>query len=381
MFEMNLKPWEKVTEEFERLKPILMASANPVLTGTPETGKLYRIYPKDAVSGNDTPYHGNVRVGSDGKKLLVYLNGGGCSFDEYSAARPWNAFTLHQTDTYYSNDAEWFADWFIRMGVGDAREDNPFNTWSLINLPYANGDFHSGDGEFPYTAQDGTPAIMQYRGYRNVMNTIALAKTILPDPDTLLIAGSSAGGFGTAMLADDIIEAFPAAKNITVCVDSSLLLCDRWRSIATNVWHSPEHLIQRIKSDNLTLDHLTALHWKRPEIKILFLCSVRDALLTVAQCALDGKGQTHTKTDGDRFCRDLKTMCADLQSAIPNVGLYIFTGPMDAPGYDEDELTLHCALNNRFLFDHTEEGATVTEWLTDAVNGTVRTIGLSHLED
>ena len=379
MFEMNLEPWEKLGPRFETLKPLMIAGANPALTGEPEIGKLCRIYPQGCICGNGVPYHGNLRVGTDAKQLVIYLNGGGCAFDEYTAARPWNAFTEHIADTYYSNDGEWFGDFFIRHGIDEAREDNALRSWSMVNLLYTNGDFHSGDGDFPYTAQDGSRRRMPFHGYRNAMETIALAKTYLPDPDTLLIAGSSAGGFGTAMLADDIIAAFSSAKSVTVCVDSSLLLCDRWKSIAQNVWHSPEHILKRMKSDNLTLDHLTALHEKRPEVKILFLCSVRDGLLVAAQNALDGKGQTHTKADGDRFYAELKSMCTQLQAAIPNIGLYIFTGPMDAPGFDEDELTLHCALNNPALFDSREDGVSVQSWLLDAVGGDVRRLGLGHL--
>lgn len=381
MFEMKLEPWEKIGDRFDALKPLMIAGANPVLTGAPETGKLYRIYPEHCVSGNGSPYHGNMRVGREAEKLIVYFNGGGVAFDEYSTARPWNAFTEHIADTYYSNDGEWFGDFFIRQGIDSAREDNPFREWSMINLLYTNGDFHSGDGEYPYTAQDGSQRLMPFHGYRNAMETISLAKKYLPEPDTLLIAGSSAGGFGAAQLAEDIIEAFPSAGNITVCVDSSLLFSERWETIQRELWHTPEHIRRRTKGDNLTLDNLCALHEKHPKVKILFLCSARDALLVTAQSALDGKGQTHSREGGVRFQSDLKNMCKHLADEITDAGLYIFTGPMDAPGYDEDALTLHCALNNPFLFDHDEEGVSIKNWLIGAVQGDVRRLGLAHLNE
>lgn len=381
MFECHLEPWEKLPENFDTLAPLIQKICFPLLPENPEVGQYYRIYPQNCFSGNGTAYHGNVRIGRNPKKLLVFLNGGGVSFDEYTAARPNNAFTLHIPDTYYSNDGEWIGDYFLREGMNAQREDNPFLDWSIIHILYCNGDFHCGDGEFPYTAQDGSRRMMRYHGYRNAMAVISAAKQLLPDPDQLLIAGSSAGGFGASLLADDIIQQFPSCDHITCCVDSALILSDRWRDIAAHVWHSPSHIVERLTSNNLTLDHLTALHVKYGDrVKILFMSSVRDAMLAAAENALQGNGQKAEEKDGIRYQENLKQMCADLISAIPHVGLYIFTAPMDAPGWDET-LTLHCGLNNYYLFEAHEETPSVCEWLLHAVEeDRLDRIGLSLLD-
>ena len=381
MYEVNLQKWEKLPENFEAMKPLIQSICYPLMPENPETGKTYRIYPEGCVSGNGTAYHGGVRIGKNPKKLIIYFNGGGVSFDEYTVARPSNAFTFHEEDTYYSNDGEWIGDYFLREGMNAVREDNPFMEWSLINLLYCNGDFHCGDGEFPYTAQDGAKRIMPYHGYRNVLAVIEMAKRWIPKPEEILIAGSSAGGFGVALLADDVIQAYPDCKNITCVVDSSLLFSKKWSRIAREVWHSPEHICNRLTGDNLIMDCLTALYDKYDDrVKYMFMCSVRDALLVKAQSALDGKGQIVDIEGGVSFEKDLQNFCRQLQERIPNVGLYIFTGPMDAPGYDEYKLTLHCALNNHFLFDHTEDGKTPCEWVVNAMNGQVERLGLALLE-
>ena len=58
------------------------------------------------------------------------------------------------------------------------------------------------------------------------------------DADTVLVTGYSAGGFGAALLADDVFtNYFPDAKSKNVLVDASLLLNNDWHSIATPaVW-------------------------------------------------------------------------------------------------------------------------------------------------
>lgn len=87
MFEINLEPWEKLPENFDDLAPLVKKICNPLLPDEPEIGKLYRIYPEGCISGNGTAYHGNVRIGRVPKKLIVFLNGGGGSNNEYMAAR------------------------------------------------------------------------------------------------------------------------------------------------------------------------------------------------------------------------------------------------------------------------------------------------------
>lgn len=48
--------------------------------------------------------------------------------------------------------------------------------------------------------------------------------------------------------------------------------------------------------------------------------------------------------------------------------------------YDDQLLTLHCALNNDFLFAHQENGKTAADWLLAAVAGNVEQLGLAWLQ-
>lgn len=382
MFEINLEPWEKISEKFEELAPVIKAISYPLMPEDemPKTGQFYRIYPQGCVCGKGTAYHGNVRIGNNPKRLLIYFNGGGVSFDEYTVSRPWNMFTAHIQDTYYSNDAEWIGDFFTQKGISAKREDNPFLDWSCIQLPYANGDFHAGDGEFSYTAQDGSKRLMPYHGWKNAMAVITLAKKYLPEPKEILIAGSSAGAAGASFLADDIIQLFPNVQHFTVLPDSLLLFADRWHDIAANVWHSPPHLAERMKTGNLMLDNLTALREKHGDrVRLLFCCSPRDALLIMAQNALDGHGQVIQEGDGPRFRARLKQFCADFRKLSPDTGLYIFEAPMDAEGYDPS-LTLHCTLNNPNMFDHPNGQPSVAEWALNAMDGKTESFGLELLD-
>ncbi|OUP84010.1 hypothetical protein B5F07_09175 [Lachnoclostridium sp. An169] len=381
--EIRLEPWEMLPPDSEKWFALLEKASYPVLEEdeTPETGKFYRLYPDGCFGGNRTRYHGSLRIGKHPEKLVVFFNGGGVMYDEYSAARPGNWFTTHFKETYYFNDPEWMGDIAAREGICSSREDNPFAEWSMIQLPYSSGDFHCGNGWYPYHALDGTPRLMGCHGYKNALAVIDMAKKWIGTPKKLLIAGVSAGGFGAALLADDVIGKFPGCEDITVAVDSSLLIREDWQRIAREVWHSPEHIWKRLTGDNITLDSLTALYGKYGEsIRYLFISSVRDALLVEAQNGLDGKKLTFDKAAGIRYRETLKKMCADMEERIPKCGFYIFEGPMDQQGFDDAELTKHCVLDCAWMFDHREDGMTPCQWLTDAVNGMVMRVGMEYLK-
>ena len=195
------------------------------------------------------------------------------------------------------------------------------------------------------------------------------------NPDTLLITGFSAGGFAASLLADDVIDRFPSAENITVCVDSSLLLYDGWHETAEGLWHTPAVIADRLISDNLVLDSLTALHNKRGgTVKILFDCSYRDDTLQQYQAFIRTGTMTKSKENGDLFQADLAKMAEGLQQNIPGAGIYIWKYKEDP----ETRNTQHTIISSN-VFDKLEDDVSVADWIYAAVNGNVQSHGLELL--
>jgi hypothetical protein len=77
---------------------------------------------------------------------------------------------------------------------------NPFARWTLVVVPYCTGDVHAGDSVQTYGAQ-----VWRHRGHANVDAAVAWIDANLPRPTRIVVAGSSAGGFG-ALLAYDIVR-------------------------------------------------------------------------------------------------------------------------------------------------------------------------------
>ncbi|MDD6488446.1 MAG: pectin acetylesterase-family hydrolase [Clostridia bacterium] len=267
-------------------------------------------------------------------------------------------------------------------GIGNSAEDNMFKDWTFIGVPYCNGDFHAGTNTKEYTALDGSTKTIHYEGYNNYRKLVTKIFDYINDsPEQLLVTGSSAGGFGAAILADDAIELFNNPQDVTVHVDSSLLITEDWHDIMVNEWNSPKAFSDVVTSDNITLDSLVALHSKRGNMKILFDCSVRDYNLSMAQRFFDEGSQKDMplsigKAEGDRFQQLLKKMLTDMQEQIPDCGIYIWDEETQKDGH----LTVHTATGTKIYFDKRGDNPSIANWLQDAVGGNIKTYGLELLD-
>ncbi len=336
---------------------------HPELRGEPEIGKWYRITPEGTKSSDGSEWHGLIRLGTE-NKVVVYFFGGGASI---------NGYTSERGNEFFATTAS-VQDFVASGGIGSNTDDNPFKNWTFLVLPYATGDFHSGTGEYHYT-DGGKEKIVYHNGYNNYSAFMEAAAPYVGEPDTLLVTGFSAGGFAASILADDVIDRFPSAKNITVCVDSSLLLYDGWHETAVDLWQSPEEISDRLTTDNIVLDSLTALYEKRGDsVRILFDCSYRDDTLMQYQSFINTGKMDKTKALGDQFQADLSVMVAELQENIPGIGIYIWNYGEDT----ETHNTQHTIISSN-VFDKLEDGVSIADWIYAAVNGDVQSHGLSLL--
>ena len=336
----------------------------PELNGEPEVGVWYRITPENAKSSDGSEWHGIFRKGSE-NKVVVYFFGGGVSITGETSEGGTDFFATTMTGQ----------DFVAQGGIGSMADENPFRDWTFIVIPYASGDFHTGTGEYHYI-QNGKEKVVYHNGYNNYSAFIEEIKEYVGEPDTLLVTGFSAGGFATSLLADDVIDRFPTARNITVCVDSSLLLYDGWHDTAVNLWQSPKEISDRLTTNNIVLDSLTALYEKRGNsVKILFDCSYRDDTLQQYQAYINNGKMDKTKELGDQFQQNLKDMVEGLQANIPGIGIYIWS-------FNRDEVThntQHTIISSN-VFDKLGNERSVCEWIYGAVMGDVQTMGLELLD-
>lgn len=350
----------------------------PKLKENPKIGKWYKVETKEMKSSEGGKYHALFKKGKE-NKVMVYFAGGGVSINVDTA----------KYDTYNTKlvQPDYLTNLTMNMG-GLASDGGSFSDWTMILFPYATGDFHAGTGEFKYTDKDGKEKILYHNGYTNfkaAMDEI-LEKAGIENPDTVLVTGYSAGGWGASILANDVFtNYFPNAKSKTVLVDSSVALYDDWSNVAKNVWKVPEHIQKRIKTNNLTLDSLTALYEDYgDDVNILFNCSTRDGDLSKIQryfkdLVIDEDGEMPVEEiDGDNFEIILKDFVTKLKEQT-NANVFIYNG-FDWYGRDIN-LTSHTIISTPIVWaklNNTDKS--IAEWILDTINGTKKDYGLELLD-
>lgn len=345
----------------------------PSLKKDPTIGKWYRITTGEMKTSEGGKYRAFFKKGSE-NKVMVYFAGGGVSINEETA----------RDDTY--NTTEIFIDMLanVTMNMGGLASDvegSPFENWSIILFPYATGDFHAGAGEFHYIDHDGKEKILYHNGYVNYTQTMrkVLELAGISDPEAVVVTGYSAGGFGAALLADDIFtNYFPDAESKNVLVDASLLLYHDWHTVATDVWQTPKEISDKLTGNNLTLDCLTTLREKYGDgIHLLFDSSTRDGDLAKMQNYLDTGVMDVTEKEVDIYQRTLKNTIPQFQEA--GVCLFIWDG---MPWYDDPRnLTAHTIIATPAVWlPFEEQGQSIAGWLADAVNGDLKGCGIDLVD-
>ena len=338
----------------------------PKLKDDPKIGKWYRVTTSEMKTSEGDKYRALFKKGSE-NKVLIYFAGGGVSFNEDMA----------REDTYNTKEVaiDMLANLTMNMGgIASDVEGSPFEDWSIILFP-------AGTGEFHYTDTDGKEKILYHNGYVNYTETMkkVMEQAGINDADTVLVTGYSAGGFGAALLADDVFtNYFPDAKSKNVLVDASLLLNNDWHSIATDVWQTPKEISNKLVSNNLTLDCFASLHKKYgDDIHLLFDCSTRDGDLAKVQNYFDDGIMDVDEKQADEFQQILKEAIPEFKEA--GVSLFIWDG---VPWYDDPRnMTAHTIIATPAVWiPFEEQKKSVAEWLTDAIEGKMSDYGVELID-
>jgi len=120
----------------------------------------------------------NVRHGSS-DQVLLYLQGGGACWDYVTC--------------YVLGTATTSANGAIESGSLDLDDPaSPFRDWDVVYVPYCDGSVFTGDATVDYQGRRTF-----HHGLWNLSVAIDALGREFPDPSRIVVAGSSAGGYGT----------------------------------------------------------------------------------------------------------------------------------------------------------------------------------------
>jgi Pectinacetylesterase len=149
----------------------------------------------DAVCDDGTATGVGVFKSSTSSNVIVFLNGGGAC---------WDYATCYQLNTAAHGpfgDTQFQAALTnLQSGTIFDRTDaaNPFKDYSMVFVPYCTGDVHAGDNVMMYS-NGGAPRTYHHAGHANILAYLKRLGPTFPTPGKLVVAGSSAGGFGALL--------------------------------------------------------------------------------------------------------------------------------------------------------------------------------------
>jgi len=179
-------------------------SGSETITGVDAVSDGSIVYDFDPATGpvcfRGDPYQMSVLdQGSD--NLVIYLQGGGACLSVICAA----ATTAGPRGV-------------PRSGVLDPTDaENPVAGWNMVYVPYCDGSNFSGNNDFT----DAQGAVRLHHGQRNFSAALDRAVHHFPHPKKVLLAGSSAGGWGTIYQRALVRAVYPNAQ-FTVMNDAGI---------------------------------------------------------------------------------------------------------------------------------------------------------------
>jgi hypothetical protein len=317
-----------------------------VATKAAGSGEWVRIEPGgETRCAHDTSFAFWARQGDRNKALVYFQGGGGC----------WDAQTCGPGSSYYDATVN-AADDPARMGgildVDDPR--NSFSDYSMVYIPSCTGDVQWGDVVREYPRQDEDPISIYHRGFVNGQAALEWLYSNVPDPETILVTGCSAGSVGSIVHVPTVIEHYPQAE-VSQLGDSLAFVFHRPLNIQQGynaranfpAWIDE---LQRIPVDGLLMgDYYAAIANHYPERRFSQFNTRSDQVQQFYYAAIGGQP--------DDFSSTLLQTLDHIQQEAPNFHSYTADGVM------------HCITPRPEFYTLATEGIPFVTWLERLVAG------------
>ncbi|WP_175406341.1 pectin acetylesterase-family hydrolase [Bacillus sp. FJAT-27264] len=311
---------------------------------------------------------------------IIFFSGGGASWDAKSAAHPiklMNFITGGDTGNYFPNIPFYMLS--LLQGMMDTDNPaNPFHGWNVVYLPYTTGDFHIGNRSAEYSKDDGTPFTMHYNGSNNVRSGLDWIYANVDNPGKLLIAGESAGGFGSAFWAKEIASHYKDSE-IYQYSDSSFLQSDKWPNVVDQEWHADftKTFGYKAEPDIIGAAFTANGHLLPANAVLLQSYSLFDEVLIHFQNKINDYSGPQDQQNIDAWSQQMRTSVRTLAASLPNYYYYLTDYGLDK----EKGTTPHTFATRDTFYQAEQDGIKLLNWLGDAVNHQKRySVGSEFLE-
>jgi hypothetical protein len=176
----------------------------------------------DALCGDGSTTGIGVNLGAAGSRPLIYLEGGGACWSEETCYTLMTAsnFTAGYGAAQFASDAASMTGLAQPGGFFDRQAaSNPFQDYSYVYVPYCTGDVHAGTNVVKYDNSHTA----HFVGYRNFAGYLQRLVPTFAGVDRVILAGSSAGGYGALFNWGQTQQAFGSIR-VDMIDDSGTLM-------------------------------------------------------------------------------------------------------------------------------------------------------------
>jgi hypothetical protein len=201
-------------------EPIGMETIQGV-EGVADGSTVYDFDPADGpICLRGAPYSVSL-LDHESENLMIYLQGGGACVS-----------LLCRSTTEVGQRG------VPARGILDTNDpENPVAGWNVVYVPYCDGSVFGGDADFNNPSD--TMGTRHHFGQRNFAAALDLALKHFPNPRKILLAGSSAGGWGTIYHRGLVRLKYPHAE-LTVVNDAGIGFAVNQATVADE-WGATRH--------------------------------------------------------------------------------------------------------------------------------------------
>ncbi|NQX49793.1 hypothetical protein HQN87_31320 [Paenibacillus tritici] len=320
----------------------------------------------NVLSSDGSPYFIWNKTG-ESDNWIVFFSGGGASWDAQSAAHPiklMNFIKGGDTGNYFP-DIPFYMLTLLRGMMDTDNPVNPFHGWNVVYLPYSTGDFHIGNRTAEYRKEDGTPFTMRYNGSNNVRSSLDWIYANVDKPEKLLIAGESAGGFGSAFWAPEIAAHYKDSE-IFQYSDSSFLKSDKWPNVIDQEWHADfvKNFGYAPEADIIGAAFRANGHLMPPGTVLLQSYSVYDEILIHFQNNINDYKGPRDRRIINEWSQEMRQSVSSVAAAVPNYYYYLTDYGLNAA----KGTTPHTFATRETFYQAEQDGVKLVKWLGDVVN-------------
>lgn len=307
-----------------------------------------------------------LNLSSSSPNLMIFLDQGGACFNSLTCAA--NAASYGASD-FGSG---------LSGGIFDRNDTaNPLRDTSFVFIPYCTGDVHAGNN--PSGSVSGVTGTQEFVGYKNLDVFLRRLVPTFTRATQVLLAGSSAGGFGALMNAHHVARAF-AGIPVTVLDDSGpgmpstvvpACLQQRWRTL----WGLDQTVLADCGGDCPNANEYMldlALHYAKayPQAHAGLISSTQDATISLffgfgaSNCA----AIIPTPVSGTSYTNGLTSFRASVDAAGASLATYYISSPTS-------DATHHIWLMGSTYYAKSVGGTDLRSWVGSLLAGTAQHVG------